>query len=75
MSLIGKLAKKKQEELQDVIVKAKIPEDFEQKIKELCKVNGVNQDEYLGLLLQASEINREYGKLKKDEIENPKSEQ
>lgn len=75
MSLIEKLAKKKEKELQDVIVKAKIPEDFEQKIKELCKDNGVNQDEYLGLLLQSSEINRVYDKLKKDKTENPKSEQ
>ncbi len=46
-------------------VKVKITEDLEKKIKFICEVTGVKEEEYLGLILDSSEINKVYKDLKK----------
>lgn len=54
-------------------VKAKISEDTEQKIKFICEKTGVKEDEYLGLILEASEIEKVYKEHKKKDQVTTKS--
>ena len=46
-------------------VKAKVDEDFENKIKFICSKTGVKEEDYLAKLLEASEIDKIYKELSK----------
>ena len=61
--LSGLVEKKNEKTMQ---VKAKIPEELKNKISFICESTDVKEDEYLGKLLESSEINKVYLSLKKE---------
>lgn len=48
-------------------VKAKIPDDVQEKITFICNHFDIKEEEYLGKLIVSSEINKVYDGLKKPE--------
>jgi len=48
-----------------VRVQAKVSEDMKNKIEHICEENGVNIAEYLGKILEHSEINKVFVELEK----------
>lgn len=64
MAIIDELVKDRKKVYKSV--KAKVDEDFENKIKFICSKTGVKEEDYLGKLLEASEIDKVYKELAKE---------
>lgn len=64
MAIIDDLLEKK--ELKFKSVKAKVPEELSKKILEICKSTGIKQEEYLGKILEESEIEKVHKQLQKN---------
>lgn len=58
-----------------VPIKVKIPEDLKEMISTICKKYNVKEDEYLGKILENSEIKTVFNKLKKDKQHEIKMEE
>jgi hypothetical protein len=65
----------KENNVKYVSLKVKIPENLKEMITSICKEYGVKEDEYLGKLLENSEIQNIFNKLNKDKQVNKKIEE
>ena len=48
-------------------VSIKIPMELKEKIDFICEINKIESSEYLGAILESSEINKVYTRMKKEE--------
>jgi DNA topoisomerase VI subunit B len=67
-SIIEALVIEQQEQEKEVHVKAKVVESMEDKINFICKKYGIKVEDYLGKLLEKSEVNKVYKELKEKDI-------
>mgnify|MGYP001234578673 CR=1 FL=1 len=73
MSIIDELLEKKKTKYKPV--KAKVTEELCRKIVEICKATGIKQEEYLGKILEESEIDKVYKQLEKTNNQDTKKEE
>jgi len=64
-TILDKIKEKKSVKFSKISIKISI--DFKEKIEYICKNNNIDSSEYLGALLENSEINKVYISMKREE--------
>ena len=72
-TVLDKIKEKKSVKFTKISIK--IPTEFKEKIEYICKNNDVDVSEYLGALLETSEINKVYNAMQKEQKKRDNEEQ